>query len=138
MKTLAQPQAGLEFLLSSLPLPPSIPPFRETKEAGKLSDKCAARVYEAEEDAANDFKLDPQLNEVCSADATKLCSDVEPGEGRVQVCLVRVDARLAQFQTWKKSQLMSPSSAATCSLECGWCRFFWWEARLQANRFLSA
>ena len=69
----------------SLPLPHHC---RETKEAGKLSDKCAERVFEAEVDAANDFKLDPQLNEVCSADATKLCSDVQPGEGRVQICLV--------------------------------------------------
>ena len=27
------------------------------------------------------------LNELCSADADKLCSDVTPGEGRVQECL---------------------------------------------------
>jgi Golgi apparatus protein 1 len=37
--------------------------------------------------AAQDFKLDAMLNELCTSDAEKLCADVEPGEGRTQVCL---------------------------------------------------
>lgn len=31
--------------------------------------------------------MDAMLNELCSADAAKLCDDVVPGEGRVQECL---------------------------------------------------
>ena len=54
-----------------------------------MSDECKARVFKREEAAAEDFKLDPQLNEQCSADADRLCKGVEPGGGRVQECLVR-------------------------------------------------
>ncbi|CAI5986578.1 unnamed protein product [Closterium sp. NIES-65] len=60
---------------------------RETRGAGKLSDGCGEAVLEAEEDAAGDFRMDPQLHALCSNDAARLCKDVAPGEGRVQDCL---------------------------------------------------
>ena len=37
--------------------------------------------------AAIDFRSDAELEKFCAADAKKLCSSVEPGEGRVQACL---------------------------------------------------
>ncbi|CAI7866364.1 unnamed protein product [Closterium sp. NIES-53] len=61
--------------------------LRETRGAGKLSDGCGEAVLEAEEDAAGDFRMDPQLHALCSNDAARLCKDVAPGEGRVQDCL---------------------------------------------------
>lgn len=39
--------------------------------------------------AAADYRTDTQLAQYCQGDADKLCSDVTPGEGRVQECLVR-------------------------------------------------
>eukprot|EP00898_Chlorokybus_atmophyticus_P007954 jgi/Chlat1/815/Chrsp104S01269 len=53
----------------------------------KLNDKCKAEVFQTMEEAADDFTLDAALNEACSPDAKNLCSDVNPGEGRVQACL---------------------------------------------------
>lgn len=55
---------------------------------GKLSDGCKEEVFKAQEAAANDIKMDPQLNEICSSEAERLCKGVEPGEGRIQDCLV--------------------------------------------------
>ena len=37
---------------------------------------------------AEDYRADAQLHKYCLADAKKLCSDVTPGGGRVQACLV--------------------------------------------------
>ncbi len=37
---------------------------------------------------AKDYRADPDLYQQCKADAQQLCSSVEPGEGRVQACLV--------------------------------------------------
>lgn len=39
--------------------------------------------------AAKDYRADPDLYEQCKPDAQQLCANVEPGEGRVQSCLVR-------------------------------------------------
>lgn len=41
-----------------------------------------------QEDAANDYQTDAMLHELCQPDAESICKDVEPGEGRVQDCLV--------------------------------------------------
>lgn len=59
--------------------------LREVKD--KLADVCQREVLRTQLSAAKDFKLDAMLNELCSADAEKLCNDVTPGEGRVQECL---------------------------------------------------
>ncbi|CAI5972973.1 unnamed protein product [Closterium sp. NIES-65] len=61
--------------------------LREAKSGGKISEACGQKVFEAQQDAANDFVLDPQLNETCSGDVQRLCADVPTGEGRVQDCL---------------------------------------------------
>ncbi|CAI5969484.1 unnamed protein product [Closterium sp. NIES-64] len=78
-------------LIRPSPLPPcTLPPSRRSQGdagAGKLSDGCGEAVLEAEEDAAGDFRMDPQLHALCSNDAARLCKDVAPGEGRVQDCL---------------------------------------------------
>eukprot|EP00271_Cylindrocystis_brebissonii_P000507 TRINITY_DN1061_c0_g3_i1.p1 TRINITY_DN1061_c0_g3~~TRINITY_DN1061_c0_g3_i1.p1 ORF type:complete len:958 (-),score=202.65 TRINITY_DN1061_c0_g3_i1:1362-4235(-) len=52
-----------------------------------VTEACKAEIFRAEKDAAEDFLLDPQLNELCSAEAGKFCSGVQPGEGRIQDCL---------------------------------------------------
>ena len=38
--------------------------------------------------AAEDFRVDPQLDQYCKGDVSKFCADVTPGEGRTQDCLV--------------------------------------------------
>ncbi|CAI5529290.1 unnamed protein product, partial [Closterium sp. Naga37s-1] len=63
--------------------------LRESKESGRVSDQCAIMVFEAQEDAADDFRMDPQLNMLCSKDADTYCGDVQSGEGRIQECLRR-------------------------------------------------
>ena len=65
--------------------PTAHPSPREVKD--KLSDVCQHEVLRTQLAAAKDFKLDAMMNELCSADAEKLCNDVNPGEGRVQECL---------------------------------------------------
>ena len=67
---------------------PSLP-FREAKSEGKLGSACLAKVFEAQLEAAQEIAFDPILNETCSKDVERLCKDVEPGEGRIQECLVR-------------------------------------------------
>eukprot|EP00271_Cylindrocystis_brebissonii_P014317 TRINITY_DN3562_c0_g8_i1.p1 TRINITY_DN3562_c0_g8~~TRINITY_DN3562_c0_g8_i1.p1 ORF type:complete len:1638 (-),score=492.31 TRINITY_DN3562_c0_g8_i1:1373-6286(-) len=52
-----------------------------------VSDACKAEIFRAKEDAAYDFKMDPQLNELCSSEAERLCKSVLPGGGRIQDCL---------------------------------------------------
>ena len=41
---------------------------------------------------AKDFRVDADLHAACQADADQVCKDVEPGEGRVQDCLVSSQA----------------------------------------------
>ena len=41
---------------------------------------------------AKDFRVDADLHAACQADADLVCKDVEPGEGRVQDCLVSLRA----------------------------------------------
>ena len=36
--------------------------------------------------AAKDYRTDADLNAACQADAKQLCADVNPGQGRIQVC----------------------------------------------------
>ncbi|CAI5995094.1 unnamed protein product [Closterium sp. NIES-64] len=64
--------------------------LRESKESGRVSDQCAIMVFEAQEDAADDFRMDPQLNMLCSKDADTYCGDVQSGEGRIQECLLNM------------------------------------------------
>ena len=64
------------------------PPTREAKAEGKLGTACMAKVFEAQLEAAQEIAFDPVLNETCSKDVERLCKDVEPGEGRIQECLV--------------------------------------------------
>ena len=64
------------------------PPSREAKAEGKLGTACMAKVFEAQLEAAQEIAFDPVLNETCSKDVERLCKDVEPGEGRIQECLV--------------------------------------------------
>ena len=49
----------------------------------------AANMHNVVPQAAKDFRADPDLYEQCKPDAQQLCANVEPGEGRVQSCLVR-------------------------------------------------
>ncbi|CAI7919345.1 unnamed protein product, partial [Closterium sp. NIES-53] len=67
--------------------------LREVKQVEKLQDACLAEVLRHQMEAADDFVMDPQLRELCSGEADRLCKGVEPGEGRVQNCL---DACLAE------------------------------------------
>ena len=55
----------------------------------ELSEKCGDEVFRVELLAAGDFRTDASLNQYCQEDAAQHCPDVEPGEGRVQDCLVR-------------------------------------------------
>lgn len=59
--------------------------LREVEE--KLDDACKKEVFRTKEQSSKDFALDAMLHELCEEDATTLCNDVKPGEGRVQECL---------------------------------------------------
>ncbi|KAL4443753.1 hypothetical protein ABPG75_011490 [Micractinium tetrahymenae] len=55
----------------------------------KLSDKCARRVFEEEEEEAKDWRIDPGLHRKCAGDAAELCGDADPEEeGAVTQCLL--------------------------------------------------
>ena len=74
--------------------PRTLPRFgSEVKD--KLTSTCAKEVLRTQLAAAKDYKLDAMLNELCTPDAEKLCSDVEPGEGRTQECLRSKRAQLS-------------------------------------------
>lgn len=60
---------------------------------------------------AKDFRVDADLHAACQADADLVCKDVEPGEGRVQDCLVSL--RAAEFAACLRWQ---GSSAQQCSM----------------------
>lgn len=69
------------------------------KQKPRLSVNCGAQVLKAQIAAANDFTADPDLHAACSADAEKLCSRVQPGEGRQQSCLVRFSPVTSRSRT---------------------------------------
>ncbi|GJP37078.1 hypothetical protein CLOM_g21523 [Closterium sp. NIES-68] len=69
--------------------------LREVKQVEKLQDACLAEVLRHQMEAADDFVMDPQLRELCSGEADRLCKGVEPGEGRVQNCLREHRTKLA-------------------------------------------
>jgi Golgi apparatus protein 1 len=60
--------------------------LREVKD--KLAEACKNEIFETQLEAAKDMATDVMLAEMCQADADSLCSDVKPGEGRIQTCLV--------------------------------------------------
>ena len=41
-------------------------------------------------EAAKDYRTDASLNEWCHKDTALFCTDVEPVEGHIQDCLVRI------------------------------------------------
>ncbi len=59
---------------------------------GELSEGCTEELFRVELEAAADYRTDAELNKYCQADAKQYCPDVEPGDGRVQDCLVRGNA----------------------------------------------
>jgi hypothetical protein len=60
----------------------------------KLQAKCKLQVTKAQIAAAYDYNADSSLAAECKADAQRICSEVAPGDGRVQACLVRLRALL--------------------------------------------
>lgn len=55
----------------------------------KLSDKCAERVHEEQEEEAKDWRVDSMLYAACYADVGALCEGVDPREeGAFTQCLV--------------------------------------------------
>ena len=65
----------------------SRPPSRERDD--EVSEGCKEELFRVELEAAADYRTDAEMNKYCQADANKYCPDVEPGDGRVQDCLVR-------------------------------------------------
>ncbi|KAK9820440.1 hypothetical protein WJX72_010380 [[Myrmecia] bisecta] len=59
--------------------------LRELKQ--RLSQACQDEVFQAQLEAAKDYRADAELADACEPDAEQLCVDVKPGEGRVQDCL---------------------------------------------------
>eukprot|EP00899_Mesostigma_viride_P022799 jgi/Mesvir1/3703/Mv14989-RA.1 len=59
--------------------------LREVRE--ELTPKCGAEILRTMMEASEDFALDALVHKLCSEDAKNLCSDVQPGEGRVLACL---------------------------------------------------
>lgn len=58
-----------------------------TEARPRLSKKCAESIYEAQLEAAQDYRLNAVLYSECQDDADRICAHVEPGEGRVHACL---------------------------------------------------
>lgn len=52
-----------------------------------LSKKCSESIYQAQLDAAQDYRLNAVLYAACKQDADSFCKHVEPGAGRVNSCL---------------------------------------------------
>jgi len=67
--------------------------LREVKD--QLSNACKEEVFKTQVEAANDYRNDAMLHELCEPDAASLCPDVKPGEGRVQQCLRNHRAQLS-------------------------------------------
>ena len=55
----------------------------------EVSDMCKDELFRVELEAADDMRTDAELNKYCQEDAKTFCAEVEPGDGRVQDCLVR-------------------------------------------------
>lgn len=54
----------------------------------KITDPlCKSEIFHAEKEQAADFRLDPDLAEVCHHDQQVICGNVRPGKGRVHRCL---------------------------------------------------
>eukprot|EP00951_Prasinocladus_malaysianus_P016396 scaffold127716_cov50-Prasinocladus_malaysianus.AAC.1 len=58
-------------------------------------NKDLGLVFRTQQEAAQDFRLDAMLHELCEPDAAALCADVEVGEGRIQECLRQKRAQLS-------------------------------------------
>lgn len=70
-----------------LPPPPSCGP--PLAPCSQLSDKCARRVFEEEQEEAKDWRVDPGLHRKCAKDVAELCGDADPREeGATTQCLV--------------------------------------------------
>ncbi|KAJ9518654.1 hypothetical protein QJQ45_018663 [Haematococcus lacustris] len=59
--------------------------LRDVKDL--LAPACKRQVFAIQKDAAEDYRADAALYKACKDDATRLCSDVKLGGGRVQACL---------------------------------------------------
>lgn len=53
----------------------------------QLSSKCKTQVDRVIRDKAYDYRFDAALFSACEADATNVCKNVQPGQGRVIGCL---------------------------------------------------
>eukprot|EP01023_Acetabularia_acetabulum_P062960 TRINITY_DN783_c0_g2_i1.p1 TRINITY_DN783_c0_g2~~TRINITY_DN783_c0_g2_i1.p1 ORF type:complete len:858 (-),score=205.30 TRINITY_DN783_c0_g2_i1:1114-3687(-) len=53
----------------------------------QVSDACAEEITLLQEEATQDYRVDPQLKKFCEKDAEQFCAGVEPGSGEVQKCL---------------------------------------------------
>eukprot|EP01025_Chloroclados_australasicus_P015793 TRINITY_DN17633_c0_g1_i1.p1 TRINITY_DN17633_c0_g1~~TRINITY_DN17633_c0_g1_i1.p1 ORF type:complete len:858 (-),score=130.26 TRINITY_DN17633_c0_g1_i1:623-3196(-) len=53
----------------------------------QVSDACAEEITLLQEEATQDYRVDPQLKKYCEEDAKKFCESVEAGDGGVQKCL---------------------------------------------------
>lgn len=60
------------------------------------SEKPVAKSLHAVQ-AAEDYRADAQLEQYCQGDVERVCSDVKPGGGRIQECLVSFASRKAQL-----------------------------------------
>ena len=58
-----------------------------TEKKHALSKKCAESIYQSQVEAAQDYRLNAVLYQVCRKDADNVCAQVEPGAGRVNACL---------------------------------------------------
>jgi golgi apparatus protein 1 len=58
-----------------------------TEARPALSKVCAESIYEAQLEAAQDYRLNAILYAECKDDASRVCAHVEPGNGRVNACL---------------------------------------------------
>ncbi|KAJ9517943.1 hypothetical protein QJQ45_004245 [Haematococcus lacustris] len=83
--------------------------LRDVKDL--LAPACKRQVFAIQKDAAEDYRADAALYEACKDDATKLCSDVKLGGGRVQACLALALAQ-ALAQAPVSLPNLSPAPAA--------------------------
>lgn len=60
------------------------------------SEKLVAKSLHAAQ-AAADYRADAQLAQYCQGDVERVCSDVKPGGGRIQECLVSFASRTPQL-----------------------------------------
>ncbi len=60
----------------------------------KLSDSCAAAVYDASDLLEQVFEALRTFTVECREDAQRLCPSVKPGRGRIRACLSEHEAAL--------------------------------------------